>query len=416
MSVQSTTGKAIAVSAWRTPLVIITCGCLIGAVGFGPRAALGLFLTPMSSAYSWGRDVFALALAIQVLIWGAATPFAGAIADRFGTVRVLSVGAVLYSAGLVLMARSTTPEMLNLSAGVLTGLGIAGTSFTLVLAAFSKLMPPEWRGFAFGVGTAAGSVGQFLFSPLAVGLIDFLGWQQALIALGIFTLLMIPCAFGVRTPPMDIAAAPGGAQKQSLVQALSEAFGHRSYVLLVIGFFTCGFQLLFITVHLPAYLVDRGLSVDAGAWTIGVIGLFNIVGSIAAGWLGNRMPMRYLLSVIYLLRSLAVAVFILLPVTSVSAVVFGASMGLLWLSTVPPTSGLVALMFGTRWMATLFGFAFFSHQVGGFLGVWLGGVLFERTGSYEVIWWLSIALGIISAVINLPIIEKPVVRAEPVPA
>jgi MFS family permease len=314
------------------------------------------------------------------------------------------------------MAHSTTPGMLNLSAGILTGLGIAGTSFTLVLAAFSKLMPVEWRGFAFGVGTAAGSVGQFLFSPLAVGFIDFFGWQQALVTLGIITLLMIPFALGVRTPPMDVAVTPGGAQKQSLVQALAEAFGHRSYVLLVIGFFTCGFQLLFITVHLPSYLVDRGLSVDAGAWTIGVIGLFNIFGSIAAGWLGDKMPKRYLLSVIYLLRSLAVAVFILLPVTSVSAIVFGASMGLLWLSTVPPTSGLVALMFGTRWMATLFGFAFFSHQVGGFLGVWLGGVLFERTGSYEVIWWLSIALGIISAIINLPIVEKPVVRAEPVPA
>ena len=410
MSVQSTAGKTIAVSAWRTPLVIITCGCLIGAIGFGPRAALGLFLTPMSSAYSWGRDVFALALAIQVLIWGAATPFAGAIADRYGTVRVLSVGALLYCAGLVLMAQSTTPAMLNLSAGVLAGLGIAGTSFTLVLAAFSKLMPAEWRGFAFGVGTAAGSVGQFLFSPLAVGFIDFLGWQHALVTLGIITLLMIPCALGVRTPPMDVGVTPGGAPKQSLVQALSEAFGHRSYVLLVIGFFTCGFQLLFITVHLPSYLVDRGLSVDAGAWTIGVIGLFNIFGSIAAGWLGDRMPKRYLLSVIYLLRSLAVAVFISLPVTSVSAVVFGASMGLLWLSTVPPTSGLVALMFGTRWMATLFGFAFFSHQVGGFLGVWLGGVVFVNTGSYDAVWWLSILFGLLSAVVNLPIVEKPVQR------
>jgi MFS family permease len=305
--------------------------------------------------------------------------------------------------------------MLNLSGGLLTGLGIAGTSFTLVLASFSKLMPAEWRGFAFGIGTAAGSFGQFLFSPLAVGLIGHLGWQDALIALGVFTLLMIPLAFGVRTPPMDMAAT-AGVQKQSLVQALSEAFGHRSYVLLVLGFFTCGFQLLFITVHLPAYLVDRGLSVDAGAWTIGVIGLFNIVGSITAGWLGDRMPKRYLLSVIYLLRSLAVVVFITLPVTSVSAVVFGASMGLLWLSTVPPTSGLVALMFGTRWMATLFGFAFFSHQVGGFLGVWLGGLLFERTGSYDVIWWLSVALGIVSAIINLPIVEKPVARAALAPA
>jgi MFS family permease len=414
MAVQSASNPA-AVSAWRTPLVIIVCGCLIGAIGFGPRAALGLFLTPMSSTYGWGRDVFALALAIQVLIWGAATPFAGAIADRYGSLRVLAAGAVLYFVGLVLMAHSTTPGMLDLSGGLLTGLGIAGTSFTLVLASFSKLMPPEWRGFAFGIGTAAGSFGQFLFSPLAVALIGHLGWQDALIALGVFTLLMIPLAFGVRTPPMDMAAT-AGVQKQSLVQALAEAFGHRSYVLLVLGFFTCGFQLLFITVHLPAYLVDRGLSVDAGAWTIGVIGLFNIIGSITAGWLGDRMPKRYLLSVIYLLRSLAVVVFITLPVTSVSAVVFGASMGLLWLSTVPPTSGLVALMFGTRWMATLFGFAFFSHQVGGFLGVWLGGVLFERTGSYDVIWWLSVALGIVSAIINLPIVEKPVVRAGLAPA
>ncbi|HET9717278.1 MAG TPA: MFS transporter [Pseudolabrys sp.] len=416
MAVQSVSERTVGTSAWRTPLVIIVCGCLIGAIGFGPRAALGLFLTPMSSAYSWGRDVFALALAIQVLIWGAATPFAGAIADRFGSLPVLATGAVLYFAGLALMANSTTPAMLDFSAGVLTGLGIAGTSFTLVLASFSKLMPIEWRGFAFGVGTAAGSFGQFLFSPLAVGLIGLLGWQHALFALGLLTLLMIPCAFGVRTPPMDMTASPGEAKKQSLVQALSEAFGHRSYVLLVLGFFTCGFQLLFITVHLPAYLVDRGLSVDAGAWTIGIIGLFNIVGSVAAGWLGDRMPKRYLLSVIYLLRSLAVVAFISLPVTALSAVVFGAIMGLLWLSTVPPTSGLVALMFGTRWMATLFGFAFFSHQVGGFLGVWLGGVLFERTGSYQVIWWLSVALGVVSAIINLPIVEKPVARGEPVPA
>src|SRR4029079_13855650 len=252
MSAQAGAGKSLAASAWRTPMVILTCGCPMRAIGFGPRAALGLFLTPMSSAFSWGRDVFALALAIQVLIWGAATPFAGAIADRFGSLRVLSVGAVLYCAGLILMSYSTTPGMLDFSAGVLTGLGIAGTSFRLVLAAFSKLMPLEWRGFAFGVGTAAGSFGQFLFSPLAVGLIGILGLQHALIALRIFTLLMIPCAFGVRTPPMDVTATPGGAQKQSLVQALSEAFGHRSYVLLVIGFFTCGFQLLFITVHLPS--------------------------------------------------------------------------------------------------------------------------------------------------------------------
>jgi MFS family permease len=384
---------------------------MIGALGFGPRAALGLFLTPMSLEYGWSRDVFALALAIQVLVWGAVTPLAGAVADRFGSLIVLSCGAAMYCSGLALMSFSTTPGMLNMSAGILAGLGIGSTSFTLVLASFSKLMPPEWRGFSFGVGTAAGSFGQFLFSPLAVAFIGQFGWQDALIVLGLIVLLIAPLAYGVRTPPLDMTSAPGAARKQSLLQALSEAFGHRSYILLVLGFFTCGFQLLFITVHLPAYLVDRGLSVDAGAWTLAVIGLFNIVGSIAAGWLGDRMPKRYLLSVIYLLRSIAVGVFITLPVTPLSAIVFGAAIGLLWLSTVPPTSGLVALMFGTRWMATLFGFAFFSHQVGGFLGVWLGGVLFERWGSYDVVWWLSIALGIISALINLPIVEKPIARA-----
>ncbi len=414
MSMQSAADKPG--SAWRTPLVLLICGCLIGVVGFGPRAALGLFLTPMSATYSWGRDVFGLALAIQVLVWGTVTPFAGAIADKFGSLAVLAGGALLYCAGLILMAYSTTPGMLDLSAGLLCGLGIGATSFTLVIASFSKMMPPEWRALSFGLGTAAGSFGQFLFSPLAVGFIAWFGWQHALVALGLITLLILPMAVVVRTPPMDLAAGPEAVQKQSLVQALAEAFGHRSYVLLVLGFFTCGFQLLFITVHLPAYLVDRGLSVDAGAWTIGTIGLFNIIGSISAGWLMERMPKRYLLSGLYTLRSLAVLVFIMLPVTTASAIAFGGFMGLLWLSTVPPTSALVALMFGTRWMATLFGFAFFSHQVGGFLGVWLGGFLFERTGSYNVIWWLSIALGIASAIINLPIVEKPVERMAMVPA
>lgn len=414
MSSQSATIKSG--MGWRTPIVILLCGCMIGAVGYGPRAALGLFLTPMSSTYGWSREVFAVALAIQIIVWGTSQPFVGAIADRFGIIRVLAIGAVLYCAGLTLMAYSTTPGMLDLSAGLLMGMGVAGTSFTLVIAAFGKLMPPEWRSIAFGAGTAAGSFGQFLFSPLAVGFIAWFGWQHALVGFAAISLLVIPLAFAVRTRPMDMSVTPGAAMQQSLLQALTEAFGHRSYILLVLGFFTCGFQLLFINVHLPAYLIDRGLSVDSGAWTLGVIGLFNIIGSLTAGWLGDKMPKRYLLSIIYLLRSVAVAVFISFPVTNVSAMIFGAAIGLLWLSTVPPTSGLVAVMFGTRWMATLFGFAFFSHQVGGFLGVWLGGVLFERTGSYDVIWWISVALGVASAIINLPIVERPIVRAVPAAA
>ena len=415
MAVQAAPGSPVGLGAWRTPLVILICGCLIGAIGFGPRAALGLFLTPMSQAHGWSREVFSLALAIQVIVWGAAQPFVGAVADRFGTFRVLAAGAVLYCIGLAWMAYASTPGALDLSAGLLCGLGIAATSFTLVIAAFSKLMPPHLLSRSFGAGTAAGSFGQFLFSPLAVGFIDLFGWQHALVGFGFITLTIIPLALAVRTPPMD-AGAHHDLPQQSLRHALAEAFGHRSYVLLVLGFFTCGFQLLFITVHLPAYLVDRGLSVDAGAWTLGTIGLFNIVGSFGSGWLGDRMPKRYLLSIIYTLRSLAVIAFISLPVTNGSAIAFGAVMGLLWLSTVPPTSALVAIMFGTRWMATLFGFAFFSHQVGGFLGVWLGGLLYTTTGSYDVIWWLSVALGIISAIINLPIIEKPIERLAPIRA
>jgi len=414
MAVHSAPGRAAAANAWRTPLVILICGGLIGAIGFGPRAALGLFLTPMSAANGWSREVFSLALAIQVIVWGTAQPFVGAVADRFGSLRVLSAGAVLYCIGLSLMAYSRTPAMLDLSAGVLTGLGIAGSSFTIVIAAFSQLMPPHIRSLAFGVGTAAGSFGQFLFSPLAVGFIEWFGWQHALVAFGLITLTIIPLSMAVSTPPMDHGVHHDAPKPQSLRHALIEAFGHRSYVLLVLGFFTCGFQLLFITVHLPAYLIDRGLSVDAGAWALGVIGLFNIIGSIGSGWLGDRMPKRYLLSIIYLLRSVAVIAFISLPVTTGSAIAFGAVMGVLWLSTVPPTSALVAIMFGTRWMATLFGFAFFSHQVGGFLGVWLGGLLYAGTGSYNVVWWLSVALGVVSAIINLPIIEKPIERLAPI--
>jgi MFS family permease len=280
-----------------------------------------------------------------------------------------------------------------------------------VIGALGKLVPENWRSFAFGAGTAAGSFGQFLFSPLARALIDGFDFQVALIVFAAMMLLILPLSLALATPSADSRAAAG--PRQSLKQALSEAFGHRSYVLLVIGFFTCGFQLAFITVHLPAYLVDRGLSADVGAWTVGVIGLFNIFGSLFSGWLGDRMPKRYILSCIYFGRALAVVAFITLPASPAAAIMFGAVTGLLWLSTVPPTSGLVALMFGTRWLAMLFGFAFFSHQVGGFLGVLLGGILFESTGSYDVVWWLSVFFGVASALINLPIVEKPVVRMAP---
>jgi MFS family permease len=398
---------------WRTPVVILICGCLISMISFGPRSALGFFLTPMSTEHHWGRDVFSMALAIQNLLWGLGQPFAGAVADRFGANRVLIVGGLLYAAGVALMAHATTPGMLDLSAGVLIGFGLSGSSFTIVVGAFGKLMPPQWRSLAFGAGTAAGSFGQFLYSPLAVALSEAFGWQSALTIFAAATLIIIPLAMMLAAPRGERATT---APPQSFRGAITEAFAHRSYVLLVIGFFTCGFQLAFTTVHLPSYLVDRGLSAQVGGWTLAVIGLFNIIGSLGSGYLGARMPKRYILSIIYFARALSILIFILIPPSAPATLVFGAVTGLLWLSTVPPTSGLVATMFGTQWLAMLFGFAFFSHQVGGFLGVWLGGVVFDHFGSYLPVWYLSIFFGVLSAIINLPIREAPVERMAVAPA
>ena len=403
-------------SVWRTPLVILICGCLIGLIAFGPRSTFGFFLTPMTAANGWGRDVFSLALAIEMLLWGAGQPFAGALADRFGAMWVIAGGALLYAIGTVWMVYASTPLEFHLSAGVLIGFGLAGCSFTLVIGAFGKLMPEQWRTLAFGAGTAAGSFGQFLFSPLAVALIDQVGWQNTLLIFAVILLSILPLSIALAAPPAVAGAGSRTAPRQSVRQALSEAFGHRSYVLLVLGYFTCGFQLFFIAVHLPAYLVDRGLPAAIGGWTLAIIGLFNILGSVGSGWLANLMPKRFILSAIYFSRSIAILIFILLPPSPIATLVFGAVIGVLWLSTVPPTSALVALMFGSRWLTMLLGVAFFSHQVGGFLGVWLGGVLFERTGSYDLIWWGAIFFGVMSAIINLPIVEKPVARAVSAPA
>jgi MFS family permease len=403
---------ASVIGNWRTPLVIIICGCAIALLSFGPRSSLGFFVQPMSREFAWGRDVFGLALALQNLLWGLGQPIAGAIADRFGIFRVMVIGALLYAAGLLMMRYAATPLSLDIGAGVLIGFGLSGSSFNLVLSAFSKLLPPERRGIALGAGTAAGSFGQFLFAPFGVALIDNFGWQTALTVFAILMLLIVPLSLALWTPRQVSTDVPA-ADQQSFKTALAEAFGHRSYVLLVLGFFTCGFQLAFITVHLPAYLVDRGISAQTGGWVIAAIGLFNIIGSLGVGWLQNFFPKRYILSLIYFTRALSILAFISFPITTFSAVAFGAISGLTWLSTVPPTSALVSLMFGTRWFATLYGFAFVSHQVGGFLGVWLGGIVFEQFGSYTSIWWLSILFGVLSALINLPIVEAPVARAVP---
>ena len=403
-----------AASAWRTPALIIGFGCLISLLSFGPRSTLGFFLTPMSTENHWGRDIFAFALALQNLLWGVGQPLAGMIADRFGAVRVFAAGGLMFAGGYALMAHATSAPALDLSAGALMGFGLSGTSFMMIVAAFGKLLPPQWRSIAFGFGTAAASFGQFVFSPLAVLLMGQFGWQQTLTIFAVTMLAVLPLSTALATPKAGASGKEGA--PQSLRQALSEAFAQRSYVLLVLGFFTCGFQLAFITVHLPAYLIDRGLSATVGGWTLATIGLFNIVGSLTYGWLSDRMPKRYLLSFNYFVRALAILAFITFPVTPLSCIGFGVVMGLVWLSVVPPTNGIIAVMFGTRWLGTLAGFAFLSHQIGGFLGVWLGGVLFDRFGSYDPVWWLSILLGVFSALVNMPIVEKPVVRAAALPA
>ncbi len=404
-------------SHWRSHILVLVAGCFIGMLAFGPRSASGMFLLPMTSEFGWGRNVFGLAIAIQNIVWGTAQPFAGAVADRFGVVRVMWVGALLYALALALMAYSSTPGLLDLSAGVIFGFALSGCSFNMVIAAFGKILPELMRPLAFGAATAAGSFGQFLFPPLASGLISEVGWQETLVVFGGIMLLILPLSLALAMRGQNTASAGGpGLRDQSIVEALLEAFRHPSYVLLVTGFFTCGFQLAFITVHLPAYLADMGLSAAIGGWTLAVIGLFNIVGSLLSGALSSRMPKRWLLAIIYFGRAAAIAVFVLLPPSPMTSIGFGMVIGFLWLSTVPPTSGLVLVMFGNRYLAMLFGFVFFSHQVGGFLGVWLGGLLYESTGSYAIVWWLSVALGIASAIVNLPIKEHPVIRAAATPA
>lgn len=390
----------------RATLWIVLCGCLIVFLGFGPRAVLGFFMGPVTAGHDFGREGFALALAVQNLLWGIGQPVAGAIADRFGAMRVLACGALLYAAGLVGMAQAEGTLWFGISAGVLIGFGLSGASFNIVLAAFGRLVPERRRSLALGVGAASGSFGQFFYSPLAVMLSEQFGWQTALLVFAAGLMLVLPLSLALAEPR---SRAPGTALPQdarSPWPAIRQALRHRSYVLLVLGFATCGFQLAFVTVHLPTYLADNGLPIDVGAWTLAAIGLFNIAGAIASGWLGAFLPKRILLAAIYALRAISMLTFVSLPLTSFSALLFGAATGFLWLSTVPLTSGLVAAMFGTRWLATLYGLAFLGHQVGSFFGIWLGGALFEATGSYLPVWRIAIALAVCAALCNLLIAER----------
>ncbi len=397
---------------WRTPTLIILAGCAIALLNFGVRAGFGLFLEPISSANGWGREVFALAIAIQTVLWGLGQPFAGAFADKYGSGRVLAGGALFYAVGVALTAQASTPLLLNLTTGMLVGIGLAGTSFTVALAAIARMVSPERRSWALGIGTAAGSLGQFLMVPLGQSFIAAYGWMMALGLLSLFALAIAPLA-----SVLAGKAPEAGGPQQSMGDALREAGVQRSYWLLIAGFFVCGFHVSFIQTHLPAYVVDRGLDPATGAWALALVGLANVIGSYTAGVLGGTRSKKYLLSFIYGARAVVITVFVLVPMSTASVLVFAFCMGLLWLSTVPLTSGLVAQIFGPRYMATLFGIVFFSHQVGGFLGVWLGGRLFDATGSYDVVWWISAALGIFSAIVHFPIDERPLVRAaQPSPA
>lgn len=387
-------------------LVLLAAACLIALLGFGVRGSYGLFTEPLSAGRGWGREVFAFAVAIQNLVWGVGQPVAGAVADRFGTARVLVVGGFIYALGVALTALADTPLGMYLTAGVLVGLGLSGASFTLVIAALGRLLPLRYQSFGLGFATASASFGQFAVAPLGQSFIAGYGWQNALLLLG-GSLLLIP----VLAPLLADRSAPARTASQPVMplrDAVQQAFGERSYLLLVTGFFVCGFHVAFITVHLPAYLVDLGAPTNTAAWAVALIGLFNIVGALTAGALGARYSRRLLLSGLYAGRALTIAVFLLAPKSVPVVLLFAAVMGLLWLSTVPLTSGLVALLFGPRYLGTLFGFVFLSHQVGAFLGVWLGGVLYERFGSYDPVWYVAIALGIMAALVHLPVREEPV--------
>ena len=396
---------------WRTPGIVLLCGGAILTLAMGTRQGFGLFLQPMTFDLGWSRETFAFALALQNLIWGASQPFFGMIADRKGAGWVLASGAALYATGLVLMAMSTTGWQFSLATGLFVGLAQGCTTFSIVFGVVSRIFPPERRSMALGLSSAAGSFGQFAMLPYTGTLISQFGWFNALLVLAVSAALIAPLASALVEKRGEGAA---GAITQSVAEAVREAFAHKSFLLLTAGYFVCGFQLAFITVHFPAYLVDKGLSANVGMFALALVGLFNIFGSFASGALGARYTKKYLLSSIYFMRSIAIALFILAPVSEASVYLFSAAIGLLWLSTVPLTNGVIAGIFGVAYMSTLSGFVFFSHQIGSFIGVWLGGYLFDHTGSYQVVWLISIALGVFAALVNLPIEERLIERA-PVP-
>ncbi len=391
---------------------VLACAGLIVTLSMGIRHGFGLWLQPITMERGWTRETFAFALAIQNLAWGVATPFAGMLGDRFGAFRVLVACAVLYGLGLAGMAVATTGLAFTTSAGIVLGLAQSGTTYAVVYGVIGRNVPADRRSWAMGVAAAAGSFGQFLMVPVENALISQLGWQGALFALGVLALAIVPLALGLKEAPF---AKPTAAQ-QSIGGAIREAFGYPSFVLLMAGYFVCGFQVVFIGVHMPSYLKDHGLTANVATTALALIGLFNVIGTYAAGSLGQVFPKRSILSAIYLLRSVVIVIFLNVPLSPMSVYVFAATMGVLWLSTVPPTNAMVAQIFGVRHLSMLGGFVFFSHQIGSFLGVWLGGRLYDATGSYDVVWWIAVGLGVFAALVNLPVRETAIERLLAQPA
>jgi MFS family permease len=387
---------------------LLICGATIVTLAMGIRHGFGLWLQPITQAQGWTRETFAFAIAIQNLAWGIAGIFSGMAADRFGATRVIVLGAASYSLGLIGMAYADSSLLFALTAGVLIGVAQSGTTFAVVYGVIGRNVPADKRSWAMGVTAAAGSFGQFLMVPTEGFLISHFGWQQALVLLGFAALLMAPLALGLREPGFGGTAAP--ARDQSVLHAIQEAFKYPSFKLLMAGYFVCGFQVVFIGVHMPSYLRDKGLSPQVASYALALIGLFNVFGTYAAGVLGQRLAKRNILAFIYLARALAISVFLLVPLSPASVYGFASVMGVLWLSTVPPTNALVAQIFGVAHLSMLSGFVFFSHQIGSFMGVWLGGYLYDKTGSYDTVWLIAIGLGVAAALINLPINEAEIAR------
>jgi len=388
---------------------ILICGATIVTLSMGVRHGFGLWLQPITQAQEWNRETYSLAMAIQNLSWGFFGIFAGMAADRFGAFRVLMGGALLYALGLFGMATASTPFLLSMTAGVLIGAAQAGTTYAVIYGVIGRNISADKRSWAMGVAAAAGSFGQFLMVPIEGQLIYQFGWQNALIMLSIAVLLILPLAYGLREPAFRGGAAP--VREQTILQALREAARYPSFQLLMAGYFVCGFQVVFIGVHMPSYLRDHDFPPHVASYALALIGLFNVVGTYAAGVLGQKLAKRKILAAIYMGRAVVISVFLAAPLTPTSVYIFSAVMGVLWLSTVPPTNAIVAGIFGVQHLSMLGGFVFFSHQIGSFLGVWLGGFFYDATGNYDVVWGIAIALGIAAALLNLPIKENSITRA-----